>query len=150
MRMVLPSHSWLFTSQERSACHARPAGHLLAEEVPPSLLCVPTDRTVGAPSPPRPGKGAERRREAGGVVLLIVGSQKVVLSSHLYHPMTDLLYAWVWAQCPKQLLLSLVPSCHVGHTELCLSSSITSFSTLSSWLLPRYKNAPRKRDKSPF
>lgn len=61
----------------------------------PHCCVCPQTGLWGAPSPPRPGKEAERRREAGGVVLLIVGSQKVVLSSHLYHPMTDLLHAWV-------------------------------------------------------
>lgn len=102
------------------------------------------------PSPLLSGGGPERWRQAGGVVLPTVNSQKVVLGSHLYPPMMDLLHACVCVQCPKRRLLCLAPSCHVGHTGLCLSSSITPSSILCPWLLLRNKNKPWKRDKTPF
>lgn len=70
----------------------------------------------------------DQRDRLGELFLLIVGSQKVVLGSYLYHPTIDLLYNWMYTQCPNQLLY-LMPSCHFGNIRFCHSSFPTTFGT---------------------
>jgi len=105
MRTVLPSCSQPYALWKERACHAWPPAHLLAEEMsPPCRSACPQPGSWLGPSPLLSGKGAERWRQVGEVLLPTVDSKKVILSSHLYHPMMDLLCAWVCTQCPNLLL----------------------------------------------
>lgn len=140
MRMVLLSHGC-----PHLPGRGEPAMHSL--QATPSQK-GPTPGPGLAPSPLLSGEGPERWRHWGSC-FADSEQPKASLDPHLYEPMVDLLHSWLFSQCPNQWLLFLVPSCHVGHTGLCLSFSFTPSSTVCSGLLPKYKSTSRKRDKIP-